>query len=126
MTGSFYKLRTSRGRWKWVALLSLAMMASSIPWSARGKVNPLHIIQHQINKANMLVLLDTSGSMVSPPGGTFDPATEVGVDCNEGVDCRGTGTLGNCMHGGQVCTTDSGFGLHSVVRADWHRVCADQ
>ena len=56
---------------------------------ASAKVDPLNVIKRQIHKPNMLVLLDASGSLTGVPGGKFSNSSEVGVDCDDGLKCRG-------------------------------------
>src|ERR1700754_3156416 len=78
-------------------------------WSAVGeraaeaRVNPLNLIARQIHKPNILLLLDTSGSLTGVPGGSFDTSDEVGVDCDDGSNCRGGNALGVCAHSGKGC-----------------------
>jgi hypothetical protein len=75
------------------------------PAQVSARVEPLAVITRQLHKPNVLVVLDTSGSMVALPGGVFDGAVvqgessetagfkiEAGVDCDNGVGCR-TGTM---------------------------------
>src|SRR5262245_53067696 len=86
--------------------LSLAVaLVSSSPASAR--VSPLSIIARQIHKPNMLVVLDTSGSLTGVPGGAMDTSTEVGVDCDDGVNCRGGVAKGACDLNGKFCSSDA-------------------
>ena len=42
---------------------------------AIARVSPLSIISRQIHKPNLLVVLDTSGSLTGVPGGSFDTST---------------------------------------------------
>jgi hypothetical protein len=87
---------------------------------AWARVSPLTSIEHQIQKPNFLVLLDTSQSMFQVPGGEDEDFTEAGIDCDEGDDyCRVVGTKGRCfftssgkhgtgvMHDFEDCTTDA-------------------
>jgi hypothetical protein len=78
----------------------------SPPRTAEARVDPLSVIKRQIHKANVLVVLDTSGSMTGIPGGTFTSATEAGVDCDNGVNCRSWDKL-KCKASGRACTTDA-------------------
>ncbi|MDX2024225.1 MAG: LamG-like jellyroll fold domain-containing protein [Deltaproteobacteria bacterium] len=55
------------------------------------------MITRQVKKGNMLVVLDTSGSMTGVPGEPFDAATELGVDCDLGEDCREVTQTGQCL-----------------------------
>jgi hypothetical protein len=81
---------------------------------AEAKVSPLHMITRQVKKANMLMMLDTSGSMTGVPGEPFSAATELGVDCDLGEDCREVSQTGQCAQSintftGQqrLCSNDS-------------------
>jgi len=67
----------------------LVAVGSTLTWSvtpqfADARVNPLVVIERQIRKANMLIVLDTSGSMNGVPGGQFQNSAECGVDCDNG------------------------------------------
>ena len=73
---------------------------------ADARVNPLVIIERQIHKANMLVVLDTSGSMTGVPGGSFSSLSEAGVDCNNGTNCRQSGVQAVCKVSGRTCLSD--------------------
>lgn len=76
---------------------------------AVARVNPLTVITRQIKKPNLLVVLDTSGSMNGVPGTPFTYASEVGVDCDDGVDCRGWSDPGTgiCAVTRQRCTANA-------------------
>jgi hypothetical protein len=76
------------------------------PPIAEAKVDPLNRITRQIHKPNMLVVLDTSGSLTGVPGGTFDFSDEVGVDCDNGANCRGGLSAGTCRASAKVCYSD--------------------
>ncbi len=89
-----------------VAALCIAQLLVMLPGQAQARVNPLSIIKRQIHKANILVVMDTSGSMTGVPGGTFTSATEVGVDCDEGTGCRGWDKL-KCKASGKACLTNN-------------------
>ena len=69
---------------------------------SQARVNPLVVIERQLHKANMLIVLDTSGSMTGVPGGQFANSTEVGVDCDNGSNCRNGGVLGVCAKWGRT------------------------
>jgi hypothetical protein len=75
--------------------------ASLVVTDTQARVNPLVVIERQLHKANMLIVLDTSGSMTGVPGGQFANSTEVGVDCDDGTNCRNGGVLGLCAGMGQ-------------------------
>ncbi|MBN2574745.1 MAG: hypothetical protein JXP73_09285 [Deltaproteobacteria bacterium] len=90
--------------WATAALAAVGSLAL-VP-GADARVNPLVIIQRQIHKANMLIVLDTSGSMTGVPGGTFYYKAEAGVDCDNGYNCRQAGLMGNCVASGKSCYSD--------------------
>jgi len=71
-----------------------------------------------MNKVNMLVVLDTSGSMTGLPGDTFSSVTEAGVDCDNGEDCRGWGTPGGCVPGVNQCQPMQGLGCPAGFMPD--------
>jgi hypothetical protein len=85
---------------------SMATVGMLAPAPAEARVNPLLIITRQIHKPNMLVVLDTSGSLTGVPGGAFDDSKEVGVDCDDGVNCRGGDAIGSCIATGKSCVSD--------------------
>jgi PilY1 beta-propeller domain len=89
------------------ALLYHQLLSSLAPLPAQAHVEPLTRITRQIHKPNMLVVMDTSGSLTGVPGGTFDYADEVGVDCDNGFMCRGGVSVGTCAIGGKSCANDS-------------------
>ena len=74
---------------------------------AEARVNPLSMISRQIHSPNMLVVLDTSGSLTGVPGGSFDTSTEVGVDCDDGMSCRGGTASGTCHLSHKACSSDA-------------------
>jgi hypothetical protein len=92
------KRPSTRMRMHFWATAALAAVGSLVFVEvADARVNPLVIIERQIHKANMLVVLDTSGSMTGVPGGTFYYKAEAGVDCDDGRNCRLAGLLGSCV-----------------------------
>lgn len=93
-----------------LAAMVVAALLVSPPWpgSALARVNPLNTIARQIHKPNMLIVLDTSGSMNGVPGNPFTYASEVGVDCDDGKNCRGwSATAGVCSASGRSCESDA-------------------
>src|SRR5664279_4210975 len=76
-------------------LAALGWACLAVP-TAQARVNPLVVIERQLHKANMLIVLDTSGSMTGVPGGQFVNSSEAGVDCDNGSNCRMGGVLGLC------------------------------
>ncbi|HXU83256.1 MAG TPA: hypothetical protein VN914_17805, partial [Polyangia bacterium] len=89
------------------ALLYHQLLSGMAPLPAEARVEPLTRITRQIHKPNMLVVLDTSGSLTGVPGGSFDYSDEVGVDCDNGSMCRGGVSLGSCEIGGKACVNDT-------------------
>ncbi len=63
---------------------------------ALARVSPINQIGRQVQKGNMLVVMDTSGSMTGVPGEIFDINTELGVDCELGQNCRTVSQTGRC------------------------------
>jgi len=95
----------------YVSLLGGAFHMSA-PRVAEARIDPLRAIERQIRKGNMLVVLDTSGSMTGSPGESFAADAqaetwELGVDCDQGVDCRAVNTIGTCQSSGRICTNDA-------------------
>jgi hypothetical protein len=95
-----------------IQLCALAALSAVLTWilapPADALVNPLVVIERQIRKANMLIVLDTSGSMTGVPGGQFQNATECGVDCDNGVNCRQGGVQGVCKAwSSRICLADT-------------------
>ena len=84
----------------------MATLGMVAPAPAEARVNPLLIISRQIHKPNMLVVLDTSGSLTGVPGGSFTTSSEVGVDCDDGNNCRGGDASGTCAASGKKCSSD--------------------
>jgi len=111
-----------------LARLAVVLLgAGAIPGgTADARVDPLLIISRQIHPPNMLVVLDTSGSLTGVPGGAFDTSTEVGVDCDDGVNCRGGSATGACYQSGKFCSSDAqcraqtcaGDGMSCATNAD--------
>ena len=85
----------------------MATLGMVAPTVAEARVNPLLIISRQIHKPNMLIVLDTSGSLTGVPGGSFQNSSEVGVDCDDGNNCRGGDAIGTCAISGKTCSSDS-------------------
>ena len=84
----------------------MATLGMVAPAPAEARVNPLLIISRQIHKPNMLIVLDTSGSLTGVPGGSFATSSEVGVDCDDGSNCRGGDASGTCAASGKKCSSD--------------------
>jgi hypothetical protein len=99
---------------------ALVVLITAPSDSAWGRVSPLASIERQIQKPNMLILLDTSQSMFQTPGGEDQDFNEAGIDCDNGdAYCRVVGTKGRCFftssgkngtgvrHDFDECTTDA-------------------
>src|SRR5262245_5469054 len=85
----------SKLRWLALPLLVLLGMAGGVG----ARVNPLEQITQQIQKPNMLILLDTSGSMADLPGEKDQDYNEAGSDCDAGDQyCRKVGYVGRCYY----------------------------
>ena len=89
------------------AALAAVLVAATTIGTADARVDPLLIISRQIHPPNVLVVLDTSGSLTGVPGGTFATSTEVGVDCDDGVNCRGGVAQGTCNKAAKACYSDA-------------------
>ena len=87
-------------------VLMMATLGVMAPAPAEARVNPLLIISRQIHKPNMLIVVDTSGSLTGVPGGSFATTSEVGVDCDDGSNCRGGDASGTCAASGKNCSSD--------------------
>ncbi|MDX2023867.1 MAG: LamG-like jellyroll fold domain-containing protein [Deltaproteobacteria bacterium] len=103
-------MRSSRFRNIIAHIVALSVYLSLFPWPgirgvpvAQAKVSPLNMITRQLKKGNMLVVLDTSGSMTGVPGEQFDAATELGVDCDLGEGCREVSQTGQCLNATRPC-----------------------
>jgi len=106
-----------------VAAVAAALAGTVAPQRADARVNPLAVVERQIRKANMLIVLDTSGSMTGVPGGQFQSRTECGVDCDNGVNCRPGGVQGICASGWRDCQSDSDC-RHGTCSKDNLTICA--
>src|SRR3954464_4124696 len=83
------------------------LLSSVSPLPAQARVEPLTRITRQIHKPNMLILLDTSGSLTGVPGGRCEYTDEVGGDCDDGDKCRGGTSVGTCDSNGKTCSSDA-------------------
>jgi hypothetical protein len=82
-------------------LAALALGLAALPGTTRALVSPVSLIQRQVVKPNMLILFDTSTSMMNSPGDKDLDSNEVGQDCDAGDDqCRMVGTPGRCFYAG--------------------------
>ncbi len=110
-------------------LFVLVAVGSTLTWTvtpqfADARVNPLVVIERQIRKANMLIVLDTSGSMAGVPGGQFQNSAECGVDCDNGVNCRQGGVQGVCnAWKTRTCLSDADC-QHGYCTADNATICS--
>ena len=105
------------------AAVATALTVTMAPHRGDARVNPLAVVERQIRKANLLVVLDTSGSMTGVPGGQFQSSTECGVDCDNGVNCRPGGVQGICATSGRTCRSDSDC-QHGACSKDNITICA--
>jgi hypothetical protein len=80
-----------------LAAAAAVVVVAAAGRSAEARVSPLNLIDQQIQKANMLILLDTSGSMVEASGEDDLDFHETGPDCDEGSRCRIIGQPGRCF-----------------------------
>jgi Neisseria PilC beta-propeller domain len=81
--------------------MTLAAALWVVPRSAPANVNPVTLIERQMQKPNMLIVLDTSGSMSLAPGSKESYTSEVGVDCDESDKfCRQEGYQNRCVLSG--------------------------
>ena len=107
------------GKLTLAAMLATLALVVDRP-STLARVNPLSVIERQIQRPNMLILLDTSASMIFLPGEKEAEMNEAGPDCDNGDSyCRTVGTQNRCFfsNGGKkgagvimdktTCTTNS-------------------
>src|SRR4051812_36828536 len=74
--------------------VSLALIVAVTVWSddSQAVVSPVMLIEQQIQKPNILLVLDTSTSMQEAPGNNSMQFNDVGMDCDDGDDqCRSVG-----------------------------------
>ena len=83
-----------------VAIAALAAIGVwAAPRSTPAAVTPLTLIDRQVIKPNMLLLLDVSTSMIGAPGNKDLDSAEVGLDCDNGDDkCRDAGQQYRCFY----------------------------
>jgi hypothetical protein len=89
-------------RWTYLALPLVAVVAALVarPRSTTANVSPVTLIERQIHKPNMLIVLDTSGSMAFAPGSKENYSSDVGMDCDGDSWCNNEGTRYRCVLGG--------------------------
>jgi hypothetical protein len=96
--------RPGLGRVRRIRRTSWVLVAATlwlVPGESPAVVNPVTLIQHQIIKPNMLIVFDTSTSMMDAPGELDFNAHEVGQDCDDGDEhCRLVGKPGRCYFSG--------------------------
>jgi hypothetical protein len=84
-----------------MAGLALAIVSLLVPRNTPANVTPVTLIDRQVIKPNLLILFDTSTSMVGAPGEKDIDSNEVGMDCQDGDDnCRVVGAVGRCYFAG--------------------------
>jgi hypothetical protein len=88
----------SRARRRTFVLIGALLASGLVPGGeARARVNPLTIIESQIQKPNFLILLDTSGSMNALPASPDLYHVDAGMDCDAGDSyCAPVGKKGRC------------------------------
>jgi hypothetical protein len=118
MSRSGRQRRTRLARVLLAGLVAGAQLGYGVPRAVEARVDPLRVIKRQIKNINMLVVLDTSGSMTGVPGGDFTSATEAGIDCDYGVNCRGWGTPGGCPPDPPQCQPVAGSGCPDGMMPD--------
>ncbi len=89
------------------ALLCAALVLSGSavmlpPRVAEARLDPMRIITSQIVQPNILLVLDTSGSMSERPETSDFPADVVGGDCYNGVNCV-TAPMQETCSDGRAC-----------------------
>ena len=99
-------MRPRRGAAVMAGTFLIHLLTAVAPRPTYARMDPLNMIVRQLHKPNMLILLDTSGSLTGVPGGTFDYDKEVGVDCDDGLNCRGGLSIGQCAATTKACATD--------------------
>lgn len=84
-----------------VALLCVAVLlvAPVAPRRAEARYDPLRIITSQIVRPNIMLVLDTSGSMAERPESSNLYTDLVGGDCYEGQNCKPGPTPDTCPDG---------------------------
>jgi len=91
----------------------MALALAVMPGTSRALVNPVTLIQHQVVKPNMLIVFDTSTSMMNAAGDKDIDSNEVGQDCDNGDNqCRMVGLPGRCYFAG---TGSAGAGTQDDV-----------
>src|SRR5688572_5817344 len=87
--GSLIRMRRDASA---TALLCAALVLSGSavmlpPRVAEARLDPIRIITSQLVRPNILVVLDTSGSMAQRPDTANFPSDIVGGDCYKGQSC---------------------------------------
>jgi hypothetical protein len=105
-TGPGRRLVSGIRRTSWVLVAATLWL---LPGESPAVVNPVTLIERQIVKPNMLIVFDTSTSMMNSPGDKDVDSNEVGQDCDNGDDqCRMVGKPGRCFYAG---TGSAGAGV---------------
>ncbi len=81
--------------------LTVVTVLLMLPRDTPANVTPVTLIDRQVIKPNVLILFDTSTSMVGAPGEKDIDSNEVGMDCQDGDNnCRVVGAVGRCYYAG--------------------------
>lgn len=88
---------------------------------ARAKLDPLNIITVQIQRANIMVVLDTSGSMAFRP----EDDETVGGDCYQGANCVTTALPRTCTDGQTCAAANTCLDGYSGCTTGVNSYCAD-
>ena len=83
-----------------LALLAAVIALAITPVPVTANVSPVTLIERQVHKPNMLIVLDTSGSMAFAPGSKENYSSDVGMDCDGDSWCNNDGYRYRCVLGG--------------------------
>ena len=82
-------------------ILFVVGVVAGLPGTTPASVTPVTLIERQLIKPNILLVFDTSTSMINSPGDKDYTANEVGMDCENGdANCRPVGWPGRCFYSG--------------------------
>src|SRR5262249_53021582 len=103
-------------------------IASLLPLAqhdATAKLDPLRIVTSQIVRPNILVVLDTSGSLSMRPETSNWPSDIVGGDCYNGTNCTTTQLANTCTNGQTCGAANTCFDGVSPCTPGTNGYCAD-